>query len=174
MKINKLAILLPLLLLVLPGCDNSSTDATRDYDNYNDHDIAFDDFYKKDGRYGVYVFGTYCSHCTDIKNSIFDYEDSLNKGEDRGLDNLYLLEFSKFGSTDGTYQRNLFKNKPSDFNSSDEASVTKLVNEMIDGKASTLSETYFMYTPAIYIVENNYLVDFIGGSAKVPEYLSSH
>ena len=80
----------------LCGCDANNGDnaeETREYDNYLGNYISLDDFYHNDERYGVYLFGKYCSYCNDIKTSVFNYTDSINNGDKHNLDNFYFFEY---------------------------------------------------------------------------------
>lgn len=166
---NKFFIVLSILGFLLTACDDKNSNETRTYDDYLDRYITLNDFYQKDGKYGIYVFGKYCHWCDVIKTDVFNYADSL-KNEKRKLDNFYFFEFKSQKVEEGIKQRAEFKVKPSNW----EKKREELVHEMVSNHASSVSETYFMATPAIYIIENKVLVDYVDGSKSIPNYLKTH
>ncbi len=167
---NKFFTLSSLFLLSLASCHNN-VEETRTYDDYKSQYITIDEFYAKEGRYGVYTFGKYCHYCDGIKTDVFNYVDSL-KENNRKLENLYFFEFKESDNEEGKKQREAFKEKPDNYR--DEGVLEKLIQEMINSHPTTLKETYFFFVPAIYVIEDNKLVDYIHGSTNSPNYLKNH
>ncbi len=168
---NKFRFILSLICLLLVGCDETET---RTYDDYLDNYITLDDFYHENERYGVYLFGKYCSYCNKIKTKVFNYADSIYKGDSHNLENFYFFEFQSYNTEEGKEQRARFKEKPSDYSSYDEKQREQLIEELLQSKPTKLSETYFLSTPSIYVIEDGVLVDIIRGSNKIPNWLSTH
>lgn len=166
-KIFKGVLCLISLLSIASCANNSGEEETRNYEDYLENAIPFNDVYAKEGKYAVYAYGSYCSHCTTIKGDVFDFIDKLKGGYKTTINNLYLLEFHPYSSEIGQTERNSFKVKPTEY---DEKT---LISEMIEAKPTSLAETYFFGTPALYVIENNQLVDFLIGSVAIPNYLNS-
>ena len=171
-------ILLPVICFMsLCGCDANNGDnveETREYDNYLGNYISLDDFYHNDERYGVYLFGKYCSYCNNIKTSIFNYADSINSGEKHNIDNFYFFEFQSYNSVEGQEQRSKFKTKPDDYSTYSDDEKNQLIRDMLHAKPTKLSETYFLSTPSIYVIEDGVLIDVIRGSNSIPNWLRTH
>ncbi len=171
-------ILLPVVCFMsLCGCDANNGDnveETREYDNYLGNYISLDDFYHNDERYGVYLFGKYCSYCNNIKTSIFNYADSINSGEKHNIDNFYFFEFQSYNSVEGQEQRSKFKTKPDDYSTYSDDEKNQLIRNMLNAKPTKLSETYFLSTPSIYVIEDGVLIDVIRGSNSIPNWLRTH
>ena len=171
-------ILLPVICFMsLCGCDANNGDnveETREYDNYLGNYISLDDFYHNDERYGVYLFGKYCSYCNNIKTSIFNYADSINSGEKHNIDNFYFFEFQSYNSVEGQEQRSKFKTKPDDYSTYSDDEKNQLIRNMLNAKPTKLSETYFLSTPSIYVIEDGVLIDVIRGSNSIPNWLRTH
>ena len=173
MKINKYRIILPIIGLILVGCSETNTEETRNYSDYLNHYISLENFYHTNERYAVYVFGAYCNPCTSIKTEVFNYVDSFYKGDKHSFDNFYLFEFQTSSSEEGKEQRAAFKNKGENYTGTNEE-IEKLINEMLKAKTTKVSDTYFISTPSIYVIENGVLADYIRGSNTIPNWLSSH
>lgn len=171
-------ILLPVICFMsLCGCDANNGDnaeETREYDNYLGNYISLDDFYHNDERYGVYLFGKYCSYCNNIKTSIFNYADSINSGEKHNIDNFYFFEFQSNNSVEGQEQRSKFKTKPDDYSTYSDDEKNQLIRNMLHAKPTKLSETYFLSIPSIYVIEDGVLIDVIRGSNSIPNWLRTH
>ncbi len=170
---NKLKLVLPIIGLLLVGCGETNTEETRTYNDYLDHYISIENFYHDNEKYAVYVFGAYCNPCNSIKTKVFDYADSFYKGEKHSFENFYFFEFQRSDSEVGKEQRTNFKDKGENYTGTDEE-ITKLINEMLNAKPTKVSDTYFISTPSIYVIENGMLTDYIKGSKTIPNWLSSH
>lgn len=167
-------ILLSIISILLVGCNENDVEETRTYDDYLKHYISLDDFYHDNERYGVYLFGKYCGYCTNIRTSVFNYADSLYEGDKHNLENFYFFEFQSSNTDEGKEQRKKFKTKPDDYASYDDEKRTELINSMLKAKPTKLSETYFLSTPSIYIIDGGVLVDVIRGSNTIPNWLKTH
>ena len=173
----KFILLSVICFMSLCGCDANNGDnveETREYDDYLGNYISLDNFYHSNERYGVYLFGKYCSFCNDIKTSVFNYADSINNGDKHNLDNFYFFEFQSNDSDEGQEQRSKFKIKPDDFNAYSDEQKNKLIESMLKAKPTKLSETYFLSTPSIYVIDGGVLVDVIRGSNSIPNWLKTH
>ena len=170
---NKFKFILPIIGLMLVGCGETNTNETRTYDDYLNHYISLDDFYHDNEKYAIYVFGSYCNPCNSIKTNIFNYADSFYKGDKHSFDNFYFFEFQRSSSDVGKEQRAAFKNKGDEYTGTDDE-INKLINEMLKAKPTKVSDTYFILTPSIYVIENGILVDYLKGSNSIPNWLLSH
>lgn len=169
MKVTKPLLLSTFFLSLLSLTNCSSKPSVRDYATYAPLAINFNDFYAKSGRYGVYCYGAYCPDCEAIKENIFDYEDLLlNDSPSCGLEKIYLLEFHKKSTSLGAEERGFFKTKDFLIDYNDLPKIMSLAHSTYG--ANNLSDTYFFFTPSLYIVEDHRLVEFV---TDVPSYLST-
>ena len=138
---------------------------SRSYSVIEDYYLdSLDDFYTlSDKNYIIYLYYTECPYCFQIRGTIYNY---LLKEHDTKI---YVFNMYKSSSDEGKENRSKFKT----FGSISDSEFEAEVQNMLNNKVSTLSETIFKYVPSLYFVNDNKLTDFMHGSGNIKSYINS-
>lgn len=164
MRFAKFLLIIPSILLV--SCSKDYKDyKNRFYSSYYNEfgltNIKEEMFTQKSDNYFIYFYGENCRYCTEIKGAVLDYFDAYknNKIKNKITPFLYDRDIEK-----NTNFRDYFKLKPVNYSSM----INTLIDEMIG--ANNIENTYFFYTPSIYFIKYNKLVDYKYGSKEIAKY----
>lgn len=160
MKFKSIFILFSISFASLVSCKKED----RNYDNYKSYQLdKLENLYSQNsGHYLVYIYFNECPYCEKIKTNIFNFLDE-------NITKMYLFDIKRKSDIEGQTNRDKFKTRPQGDSDTD---MKVLIDEM-KGKASTLEETYFFGTPAIYDIEEGVLKDYVYGSENVVNYLKT-
>lgn len=168
MKKHTKTLLFPLIFL-LSACNSYPGTYTdeRPYSEFARYDIQdIENFYSYEGKYYLYIYSDACMYCVNIKGNVFTYIEKYENGEKEHP--LYMFNIKAKSTEEGSKNRGKFKERPNEIT---EWHIEQYRREMIETGASSLSETYFIGTPSLYVIENHKLVDFIIDSNDVAYYL---
>lgn len=164
MRFAKFLLIIPSILLV--SCSKDYKDyKNRSYSSYYSEfgltNIKESMYNQTNDNYFIYFYGENCKYCTEIKGAVLDYFDAYknNKIKNKITPFLYDRDIEK-----NTDFRNYFKPRPDNYSSM----INTLIDEMIGAK--DIENTYFFYTPSIYFIKDNKLVDYKYGSNEIAKY----
>lgn len=164
-KVQK--ILLLFISTFLISCSETNENDTRTYSDYEEFSIAtLDEFYtQKEDFYCVELYYETCQYCNQVKPYLFDYIDAfLNNAK---TTKVYFFNMYKSSSNEGIINRSKFKTKPDSYNRDD------IIAEMLESKPSTISDTYFISVPSVYVISNGSLSNYVIGSTEVINFYGS-
>jgi len=149
---------------------SSYEESSNDYNYYEEkHSLSsLDDFYSvENDKYFIYLYSDACSFCTFIEGKVLSYFD-YQENEDNSIPNLYFYNMKSKSTVEGLNNRAKFKQY-----GEGEVIASQLIEEMYQNCPSTISETYFIATPSLYVIENNKFSEYYQGSSDVPSFLYS-
>lgn len=135
----------------------------NDYSDYSQYYLdTLDNFYlQEEESYAVYFYGTSCTHCNDIKNSVLGYIKTYDESIDKNSMKIYLYNSARLKTENCDYLT---------ANGLSSSEVEEILRNKENPITST-SETIFSYTPALYVINNNSLYDFRCGKDEVARYI---
>ena len=134
--------------------ESESIEDEKDYQDYSESDLDnLDNFYLKDGTYCIYLYSTTCPFCSGIKQDIFKYIDKSKLNPN--LIKMFIFNIGSNSISQGTINREKFK-----YHEDDDAIRDSLIEEMLEGNVSSLSDTYFFGTPSLYFIRDKKLYDY--------------
>lgn len=137
---------------------------SRSYDCINDYKLnSLDDFYSlNDNKYIVYLYYKTCPYCMKVRGYLYNYLLNSHKT------NIYIYDMKTKNEDEGILNRSKFKSFEGNYDD-----FIKEMNKSIKEGINTLEDTYYKYVPSMYMIENNYLKEYLDGSDNIKTYLSS-
>lgn len=158
MKIrNLLAVSLIATTLFATGCKEEEP---LTYNDFEDLHIDLGDLYNKEGKYGVFLYQTNCSHCHTIEDTVTKYVKKVEKKKAK-MDAFYFVLMDNFSTR-------VFKDEDIE----NMKRVHEVTAEMIANKVSKLEDTYFVGTPTLYVINDGILGNMLVGSGDISKYLA--